>query len=638
MKKEKININDKNRRNSIKSDYKFKKEILNNDYYIPKSTNRQYKNLTNNNELYLSQEKEHNLKNNHNKNQIFISDINTPKFINTKKTNNNYSTHSNFNFKKTFSKSIYENKNIDVKDKNIINEKNLTSINFNNGNKLEIKNSLLSNSQISTENFRNNSNRINYNKFFTPLTSKNSVNCSVNNEDENLVLHSIYSSKQNKLAKNKKLYFDIIKDKIFDDEKMKNNDAKNNIYFFNNTTYFNSQENNNNKFQFENFKRNIKSKIKIRSNNSISQEKNNIRYQLCSNCNSLTDIDNYFHNYTLSNFSNQPKKKINISIINDDLINEKFNYISQEDNTDINDTNNNNYLTKFSDDDNFLVKDNIISPRDNNINKINLLDEEFDKLKYEDINDDSLNLINSNFNDEKNNFDDFNSLKKDFELLFTKKFINGIKNDLIGFELNLAIEKILSLFYSYNNEVESFYIQNNSIKKLIKLLFEKIKHIKKKINKIKLKNENYKISSEYLMVEKENNFIFNEDIKKQKIIQKKLIENIINNNIKYKKKQQLKLIIESLILKKQKILLNNNNIKNKINNLSDKQKQKNRIEKINKSDKKYIKKNNFIKHEKINKNNYNKVSKTNISNNKSEIFDKINNSTKRKKINKKKNV
>ncbi len=42
--------------------------------------------------------------------------------------------------------------------------------------------------------------------------------------------------------------------------------------------------------------------------------------------------------------------------------------------------------------------------------------------------------------------DEFSSMKKDYDLFYTLKFIKSIKNDLLDLEFNIAIDKSLSLF------------------------------------------------------------------------------------------------------------------------------------------------------------------------------------------------
>ena len=65
------------------------------------------------------------------------------------------------------------------------------------------------------------------------------------------------------------------------------------------------------------------------------------------------------------------------------------------------------------------------------------------------------------------NYEQFYSVKKDYELFYTLKFIESIKNDLLDLEFNLALDKSISLFMLYNKEVNSFYKRKKELLNII---------------------------------------------------------------------------------------------------------------------------------------------------------------------------
>ena len=187
-----------------------------------------------------------------------------------------------------------------------------------------------------------------------------------------------------------------------------------------------------------------------------------------------------------------------------------------------------------------LININNISITNNSLNDVtisnnNIVNVEEDKDSY------FLNSINYN---EKESFKDFNSLKKNFDLFYSKLFIKNIKKDLIGLEFNLALEKILALFECYNNEVEILYYKNISLRNLLKDLESEIKILNKKSNKLDEKSEDFKLKQNRALLAKESEFHFNEDLKMQKLIQKQILENIIKNSTN--KKQRLLLIFKEI--------------------------------------------------------------------------------------------
>ena len=103
--------------------------------------------------------------------------------------------------------------------------------------------------------------------------------------------------------------------------------------------------------------------------------------------------------------------------------------------------------------------------------------------KKETNNQVDIQKIKENLNEEekiKNN--EFLTLKKDYDLFYTTKFIKSIKNDLLDLELNLAIHKSISLFKLYNKESNILFENRNELIKIIKNYAYKIVEENKKLN------------------------------------------------------------------------------------------------------------------------------------------------------------
>jgi len=201
-----------------------------------------------------------------------------------------------------------------------------------------------------------------------------------------------------------------------------------------------------------------------------------------------------------------------------------------------------------SDENSHLININNISITNNSLNDVsisnnNVVNVEEDKDSY---------FLNSIHYNEKESFKEFNSLKKNFDLFYTKLFIKNIKKDLIDLEFNLALEKILALFECYNNEVEALYYKNISLRNLLKNIESEIKILNKKSKKLDEKSEEYKLKQNRRLLVRESDFHFNEDLKMQKLIQKQILENIFKNSTN--KKQRLILIFKEIMKNKPEFL------------------------------------------------------------------------------------
>ena len=153
--------------------------------------------------------------------------------------------------------------------------------------------------------------------------------------------------------------------------------------------------------------------------------------------------------------------------------------------------------------------------------------------------------INQEYNneEEKNNIDEFSSIKKDYELFYTLKFIENIKNDLLDLEFNIALDKSISLFKLYNKKVISFYQRRKDLINIINNYINKIGQLHKKIDFLNLKKRRDELKEKKKLLRKRSTISYTTEI----LSQKKILENLVVDKIN--KKEQLKSIVESLIKK-----------------------------------------------------------------------------------------
>ena len=156
---------------------------------------------------------------------------------------------------------------------------------------------------------------------------------------------------------------------------------------------------------------------------------------------------------------------------------------------------------------------------------------------------------NSDKNNE-NNFDEFSEKKKDYELFYTLKFIRSIKNDLIDLEFNIALDKSIYLFKLYNKETNIFDKTKTNLINTIVNYSNKIKQMHKKIYLLKIRNKKNELKEKNIMIIKEGKT----NKYKEVIAQKKILENLIDQN---NKKQKIKAIVSTLV-KKHKLSFDNN--------------------------------------------------------------------------------
>ena len=301
---------------------------------------------------------------------------------------------------------------------------------------------------------------------------------------------------------------------------------KNNLLSLNNYKSLNKQEQNMNQMndslndEIDTNKKTSSTKTKfkgisklIKINNKKQDKKikqiknNNINKSNSNNIHSLIKEKIYFNSNTYNNFYKK------------NMINDENNHLDHLE-TNIYDNNNNKNKNVFMN--NLLIS-----------HKTNLKESEI--IKEEKINMSS-------------EYEDFISMKKDYELLYTPAFIKEIKKDLLDLEFNIALEKSISLFLLYNNHISLFFKQKKELLTIIKNYMKNIDFISKKQNlldAIKKKEKN-----KLLLVDLDNNI----NLKRNYLAQKNIFENLITDKIN--KKQTLKIII-SILLKKNNNILDN---------------------------------------------------------------------------------
>ena len=301
---------------------------------------------------------------------------------------------------------------------------------------------------------------------------------------------------------------------------------KNNLLSLNNYKSLNKQEQNMNQMndslndEIDTNKKTSSTKTKfkgisklIKINNKKQDKKikqiknNNINKSNSNNIHSLIKEKIYFNSNTYNNFYKK------------NMINDENNHLDHLE-TNIYDNNNNNNKNVFMN---------------------NLLISHKTKLKESEIiKEEKINMSSE--------YEDFISMKKDYELLYTPAFIKEIKKDLLDLEFNIALEKSISLFLLYNNHISLFFKQKKELLTIIKNYMKNIDFINKKqilLDAIKKKEKN-----KLLLVDLDNNI----NLKRNYLAQKNIFENLINDKIN--KKQTLKIII-SILLKKNNNILDN---------------------------------------------------------------------------------
>ena len=357
--------------------------------------------------------------------------------------------------------------------------------------------------------------------------------------DNNLLENYSYSTSlgdnnnKNNIIKNKI----ELESKIIIDNKNENINSdlgkKNNLIALNNFNYSNKQEKYKNKINNK--------QINTEYNNENNKNKKiNIMKSKFKRINKLIkENKNHKEKKCLKIKSNLMNKNNNNTNKTQSLIKDQIYFNSN--------TYNNFYKKKQINEENKIhIETNINHEENKNIILNNLLTQN-DKEKNKSKNDLEKTINHSEY-------EEFISAKKDYDLLYTSPFIKEIKKDLLDLEFNIALEKSISLFLSYNNHIYIFFKQKKDLFDEIKTNEEKIKFMNKKLSLLNSFKSKYELKEKTKTTLNENDNI---NLKENYLAQKKIFENLIHVNIN--KKLMLKSIISILLKKKPDIL---ENIKN----------------------------------------------------------------------------
>ena len=265
--------------------------------------------------------------------------------------------------------------------------------------------------------------------------------------------------------------------------------------------------------------------------------------------------NNNYYNNTITIETNN--KKIEDLIIDnnfkdklklDEIINPSSFNLGNSQTISVYDKNNDNSILKSSQDKNINFVNKEISKSISSLNNINILNDEnmnknnCSKISSEIKNNSSNYSISSDENELMNNFE---TLKNDVIIYYTKEYLKSINDDMLLLEVILIIEKILQLKFEYQKQYKTLFIKFKKYKNNMIITKKKSINIIKKNNKLQL----IKNSLEF----KKNNInLFISGNKQYLSSQKQLLDNkdadICNNLLKNK------ISDESEIIKKDKII------------------------------------------------------------------------------------
>ena len=165
-------------------------------------------------------------------------------------------------------------------------------------------------------------------------------------------------------------------------------------------------------------------------------------------------------------------------------------------------------------------------------------------------------LLNSSFENNRN----------DFNIMYTDNYGETVFNDMLSLEIKLLIEKMLELQKSYHKELNKIIKQYNNNKKIFNLLIDKIKILQKKKYIIKKLQDTKNIKGNiynFIDVYNHNNQHENSKINKEEFfLWKNIMKNKVNN---IHNKENLKELFKKTIFDKyNKISGKINIIENKI--------------------------------------------------------------------------
>ena len=175
-------------------------------------------------------------------------------------------------------------------------------------------------------------------------------------------------------------------------------------------------------------------------------------------------------------------------------------------------SNSNSFINKV-DKDNVLLKEKINSILEGSIvdqkyqneikkdelimNNILSKSNSFDKLlKKNEKNTD--NIMNNN--DEYNHQDNFFCLKNDYDIFYTKEYIEAISDDMIQLELQLLIDKVYEMQTAYHKDFKILFDNYKLYSTLLKTYYKKYFTTRKKYNILVQKKEKMKMKRNLNMI------------------------------------------------------------------------------------------------------------------------------------------
>ena len=508
--KKMIKNNKINKKNHNNSQENYNNELIESYNYLNATVKKKNSNDLNLNDQMLSTiTKEHNKKyeiynsNNNNmnnslnclykqfnynyKNLYSLKKLNTEKYLNNKK------------FKKRINNSAMNISGSETKTSNhnqILNNSNIKSTSRSKIDKKEENNGSLLSSTLKNFNFKNIRKKNNtFKKYLSSSENENNPNF----QNYSINIDEILSDKIREHVNVEKSYNkNNCISSLFDKSKIKKaNNTTNNTYHPNNklssnglvhaktkTTNFINVNLNNNELSKTKFEKKQKSKIRFSKNKDNSK----LNKTNC-NINNINNSQKYFSNN--NSIKTKKNNNFNLEISTYSLAQEK------DKNKDIN-FNKNNGLNLYSKDkkenytistrknkkimfnkeassqpNNFIVHNNNDdkSPKNKNlsernteriINNFAANDNENgngNTNKKENDNDD----YNENDNDNDNEYNAYEKIKEDFNLVYNDEYINNIQEDLLKLEIELFIEKITELIKSYHNQIDLYNLEHEIV-------------------------------------------------------------------------------------------------------------------------------------------------------------------------------
>ena len=357
----------------------------------------------------------------------------------------------------------------------------------------------------------------------------------------------------NKLKHNKSCEDENLIPQYFLDEESQSNPLYNSM-IYNNKIEINEDNNNNNSIINKSHKKAKGKKGIVNILNTTEKKSSSSRNLNFVNC---TIRENH------TKISKNIKKKKHggtINITDSNIIkkiDDKFKNIEDQ----IIDKNCDNNLDNYD----FTKKNNSIGYKSTIENNNNMSNNNICNIYNNSDNDNSNISINSynfdNNDDRKECIDsEFENLKNDFDIFYTKEYLNDIQEDVLQLEIQLQFEKIFELQSVYHKEYNILQKEFNYLKKIYENIIKKYKMINKTKYKLMSKYDNIQIENNY------NDIVNNYKFKNNKgtIDINKTEFNLWKNMIKKFQKEK---IIKDIFIKSILIKYNNKNIKNNLNNI-----------------------------------------------------------------------